>query len=150
MPEAESFEDHLRVMIRYACAMLLRRAQQLDVPHLIMHKFLPVATAHIHIYMKARSKCKSLSLSLFPPPRSPPSLITHSWIHKHTHSLICDYNVTLLWLCVVHAPILHVCLFKFCSVSRCTYLDDRGGCDERVWRPPPRSDEGTNREPTLL
>ncbi len=80
VPEAESFEDHLRVMIRYACSMLLRRAQHLDVPHLIMHKFLPVAAAHIHIYMKARSKCKSLSLSLPPFPFLP---LLH--IHKHSH-----------------------------------------------------------------
>lgn len=58
VPEAELFEDHLRVMIRYAVAMLLRRAQRLDVPHLITHKFLPVAAAHIHVYMKARSKGK--------------------------------------------------------------------------------------------
>lgn len=56
VPEAESFEDHIRVMIRYVVAMLLRRAQRLDVPHMIMHKFLPVAAAHIHIYMKARVK----------------------------------------------------------------------------------------------
>ena len=65
------------MMICYACSMLLRRAQQLDIPHIITHKFLPAAAAHVHTYMKARSKRESSLLSLS---------LSLSLSHTHTHT----------------------------------------------------------------
>ena len=85
MPEAESFEDHLRVMIRYASAMLLRRAQRLDVSHLVTHKLLPAIAAHIHIYMKARPRCEFhlYTQTMGDAVARKYTLITHFWSNWH-------------------------------------------------------------------
>ena len=57
-PAAESMEDELRVAIRHAAAILLRRAQRLDLPKLITQKLLQAVASHIDIYVRAREKCE--------------------------------------------------------------------------------------------
>ena len=48
----------MRVAIRHAAAIVLRRAQKIDLPQLITSKFLQVIASHINIYVKAREKCE--------------------------------------------------------------------------------------------
>ncbi|KAJ8367724.1 hypothetical protein AAFF_G00310920 [Aldrovandia affinis] len=54
----EAFVDELRVTLRFFAAVLVRRAQKVDVPSLITLKLLKVAMKHIEIIAKARQKVK--------------------------------------------------------------------------------------------
>ncbi|XP_064382621.1 sorting nexin-14-like [Halichondria panicea] len=53
---AEGFEDDLRLNIRFAVASLLRRAQRIDIPHIISHKLLQAVASHIYICNRVRRK----------------------------------------------------------------------------------------------
>ncbi|XP_036397942.1 sorting nexin-14-like [Megalops cyprinoides] len=55
----EAFVDELRVTLRFFAAVLVRRAQKVDVPSLITMKLLKVAMKHIEIITKARQKVKN-------------------------------------------------------------------------------------------
>ncbi|KAJ8288637.1 hypothetical protein COCON_G00012960 [Conger conger] len=55
----EAFVDELRVTLRFFAAVLVRRAQKVDVPSLITLKLLKVAMKHIEIIVKARLKVKN-------------------------------------------------------------------------------------------
>ncbi|XP_035282615.1 sorting nexin-14-like isoform X5 [Anguilla rostrata] len=55
----EAFVDELRVTLRFFAAVLVRRAQKVDVPSLITLKLLKVAMKHIEIIVKARQKVKN-------------------------------------------------------------------------------------------
>ena len=57
-PDSESIEDEIRVATRHAAAVLLQRAQKVDLPLLISSKFLQATSAHVHFYITARQKCK--------------------------------------------------------------------------------------------
>ncbi|XP_018589587.1 sorting nexin-14-like isoform X1 [Scleropages formosus] len=60
----EAFVDELRVTLRFLAAVLVRRAQKVDIPSLITLKLLKAAMKHIEIITKARQK--GYSLRLFP------------------------------------------------------------------------------------
>ncbi|XP_036448460.1 sorting nexin-14-like isoform X4 [Colossoma macropomum] len=55
----EAFVDELRVTLRFVAAVLVRRAQRVDIPSLITLKLLKVAMKHIEIIAKARQKVKN-------------------------------------------------------------------------------------------
>ncbi|XP_030645866.1 sorting nexin-14 isoform X2 [Chanos chanos] len=55
----EAFVDELRVTLRFFAAVLVRRAQKVNVPSLITAKLLKVAMKHIEIITKARQKVKN-------------------------------------------------------------------------------------------
>ncbi|XP_053488571.1 sorting nexin-14 isoform X1 [Ictalurus furcatus] len=55
----EAFVDDLRVTLRFVAAVLVRRAQRVDIPSLITLKLLKVAMKHIEIIAKARQKVKN-------------------------------------------------------------------------------------------
>uniref|UniRef100_A0A8C9RN35 Sorting nexin-14 n=1 Tax=Scleropages formosus TaxID=113540 RepID=A0A8C9RN35_SCLFO len=55
----EAFVDELRVTLRFLAAVLVRRAQKVDIPSLITLKLLKAAMKHIEIITKARQKVKS-------------------------------------------------------------------------------------------
>lgn len=55
---AEGLEDDLRLNIRFAVASLLRRAQRIDIPHIISHKLLQAVASHIYICNRVRRKCE--------------------------------------------------------------------------------------------
>ncbi|XP_064195976.1 sorting nexin-14 isoform X1 [Anguilla rostrata] len=55
----ESFVDELRVTLRFSVAVLVRRAQKIDVPSLITSKLLKAAMKHIEIIAKAHQKVKN-------------------------------------------------------------------------------------------
>ncbi|XP_026789928.1 sorting nexin-14 isoform X5 [Pangasianodon hypophthalmus] len=55
----EAFVDDLRVTLRFVAAVLVRRAQRVDMPSLITLKLLKVAMKHIEIIAKARQKVKN-------------------------------------------------------------------------------------------
>ncbi|KAI1897399.1 hypothetical protein AGOR_G00082900 [Albula goreensis] len=55
----ESFVDELRVTLRFSAAVLVRRAQKIDVPSLITSKLLKAAMKHIEIIAKARQRVKN-------------------------------------------------------------------------------------------
>ncbi|XP_062862888.1 sorting nexin-14-like isoform X2 [Trichomycterus rosablanca] len=59
LTDDEAFVDELRVTLRYAVAVLVRRAQRVNIPSLITLKLLKVAMKHIEIIAKARQKVKS-------------------------------------------------------------------------------------------
>ncbi|XP_053365953.1 sorting nexin-14-like isoform X2 [Clarias gariepinus] len=54
----EAFVDDLRVTLRFVAAVLVRRAQRVDIPSLITLKLLKVSMKHIEIIAKARQKVK--------------------------------------------------------------------------------------------
>ncbi|XP_046711172.1 sorting nexin-14-like isoform X2 [Silurus meridionalis] len=56
----EAFVDDLRVTLRFVTAVLVCRAQRVDIPSLITLKLLKVAMKHIEIIAKARQKVKNL------------------------------------------------------------------------------------------
>nr|XP_023695068.1 sorting nexin-14-like isoform X2 [Paramormyrops kingsleyae] len=55
----EAFVDELRVTLRFLAAVLVRRAQKVDIPSLITLKLLKAAMKHIEIITKARQKVKN-------------------------------------------------------------------------------------------
>uniref|UniRef100_A0A3P8YB41 Sorting nexin-14 n=1 Tax=Esox lucius TaxID=8010 RepID=A0A3P8YB41_ESOLU len=55
----EAFVDELRVTLRFFAAVLVRRAQKVDIPGLITAKLLKVSMKHIEIITKARQKVKN-------------------------------------------------------------------------------------------
>ncbi|XP_048841162.1 sorting nexin-14-like isoform X2 [Brienomyrus brachyistius] len=55
----ETFVDELRVSLRFFAAVLVRRAQKVDVPSLITGKVLKAAMKHIEIVAKARQKVRN-------------------------------------------------------------------------------------------
>ncbi|KAK3563743.1 hypothetical protein QTP86_034473 [Hemibagrus guttatus] len=55
----EAFVDDLRVTLRFVAAVLVRRAQRVDIPSLITLKLLKVAMKHIEIIAIARQKVKN-------------------------------------------------------------------------------------------
>ncbi|KAJ8389347.1 hypothetical protein AAFF_G00120550 [Aldrovandia affinis] len=55
----ESFVDELRVTLRFSVAVLVRRAQKIDVPSLITSKLLKAAMKHIEVIAKARQRVKN-------------------------------------------------------------------------------------------
>jgi len=57
----ESFEEELRVAIRYTAAAFLRRVKKVDIPALITGKLLQAAAAHMHVYMLARRQCMHIA-----------------------------------------------------------------------------------------
>ncbi|XP_072122015.1 sorting nexin-14 isoform X1 [Mobula birostris] len=54
----EAFIDELRVSLRFFAAVLVRRAQKIDVPVLVNRKLLNAAVKHIEVISKARQKVK--------------------------------------------------------------------------------------------
>ncbi|XP_076834528.1 sorting nexin-14-like isoform X2 [Brachyhypopomus gauderio] len=54
----EAFVDELRVTLRFVSAVLVRRAQRVNIPSVITQKLLKVAMKHIEIIAKARQKVK--------------------------------------------------------------------------------------------
>uniref|UniRef100_A0A4W4F3X1 Sorting nexin 14 n=1 Tax=Electrophorus electricus TaxID=8005 RepID=A0A4W4F3X1_ELEEL len=52
----EAFVDELRLTLRFVTAVLVRRAQRVNIPSLITLKLLKVAMKHIEIIAKARQK----------------------------------------------------------------------------------------------
>ncbi|XP_061097361.1 sorting nexin-14-like isoform X1 [Conger conger] len=55
----ESFVDELRVTLRFAVAIMVRRAQKIDLPSLITSKLLKAAMKHIEVIAKAHQKVKN-------------------------------------------------------------------------------------------
>ncbi|KAL4649027.1 sorting nexin-14 isoform X2 [Arapaima gigas] len=55
----EVFVDELRVTVRFFAAVLVRRAQKVDVPSVITGKLLKAAMKHIEIIAKARQKARN-------------------------------------------------------------------------------------------
>ncbi|KAJ7989195.1 hypothetical protein DPEC_G00316990 [Dallia pectoralis] len=55
----EAFVDELRVTLRFFAAVLVRRAQKVDIPGLITAKLLKVSMKHIEIITKARQRVKN-------------------------------------------------------------------------------------------
>ncbi|XP_066579810.1 sorting nexin-14 isoform X1 [Amia ocellicauda] len=55
----EAFVDELRVTLRFFSAVLVRRAQKVDVPSLITSKLLKAAMKHIEVIAKARQRVKN-------------------------------------------------------------------------------------------
>ncbi|MGH0137366.1 UNVERIFIED_CONTAM: hypothetical protein FKN15_040235 [Acipenser sinensis] len=59
LTDDEAFVDELRVTLRFFAAVMVRRAQKVDVPALITCKLLKVAMKHIEIIAKARQRVKN-------------------------------------------------------------------------------------------
>ncbi|XP_041105455.1 sorting nexin-14 isoform X4 [Polyodon spathula] len=59
LTDDEAFVDELRVTLRFLAAVMVRRAQKVDVPALITCKLLKVAMKHIEIIAKARQRVKN-------------------------------------------------------------------------------------------
>uniref|UniRef100_A0AAY4ANN9 Sorting nexin-14 n=1 Tax=Denticeps clupeoides TaxID=299321 RepID=A0AAY4ANN9_9TELE len=59
LTDDEAFVDELRVTLRFFAAVLVRRAQKVDIPSLITLKLLKAAMKHIEIITKARQKVKN-------------------------------------------------------------------------------------------
>ncbi|TSM77332.1 Sorting nexin-14 [Bagarius yarrelli] len=55
----EAFVDDLRVTLRFVAAVLVRRAQRVNIPSLITLKLLKVSMKHIEIIAKAEQKVKN-------------------------------------------------------------------------------------------
>uniref|UniRef100_A0A4W3IHD3 Sorting nexin 14 n=1 Tax=Callorhinchus milii TaxID=7868 RepID=A0A4W3IHD3_CALMI len=55
----ETFIDELRATLRFFAAILVRRAQKVDIPILVNQKLLKAAMKHIEIISKARQKVKN-------------------------------------------------------------------------------------------
>ena len=91
VPASESMEDEMRVAIRHAASILLRRVQRVDLAKLITSKFLQAIAAHIHIYAKAREKREEEEegrghvgkRGWLPLPHT--HTHTHTYTHTHTH-----------------------------------------------------------------
>jgi sorting nexin-14 len=58
----DAFVDEVRVSIRFTAAVLLRRAQKINIPSLITGKIMKAAAAHFHLCLQAKEKCQSHTL----------------------------------------------------------------------------------------
>uniref|UniRef100_UPI00398E42E5 sorting nexin-14 isoform X2 n=1 Tax=Pristiophorus japonicus TaxID=55135 RepID=UPI00398E42E5 len=58
LTDDEAFIDELRVTLHFFAAVLVRRAQKVDIPVLVNRKLLKAAVKHIEIISKARQKVK--------------------------------------------------------------------------------------------
>ncbi|XP_067845280.1 sorting nexin-14 isoform X3 [Heptranchias perlo] len=59
LTDDEAFIDELRVTLHFFAAVLVRRAQKVDIPVLVNRKLLKAAMKHIEVISKARQKVKN-------------------------------------------------------------------------------------------
>ncbi|XP_067900781.1 sorting nexin-14 isoform X2 [Heterodontus francisci] len=60
LTDDEAFIDELRVTLHFFAAVLVRRAQKVDIPVLVNRKLLKAAVKHIEVISKARQKVKHI------------------------------------------------------------------------------------------